>query len=1675
MEKRRKKYISFSLSFIIGIFVLSVVLSCASFAALDSNVSENISVTNTGLTITTNSSDGFGEFKDGARYVYTDKNLVDKYRAGDVNTPYDVSTHRVAKTSSNRGSQDNPYVIASISDWEAFVQKMALDANKGRGQYYVLANDLDFNGVDFHPVTEFNGTFYGFGKSIKNISCDSWQYWTGRGYSPITMQTSTGYGLFCKTNGATLTDLSVENFSYREMPAPTNYIFTDVGASALFTGGIVGYSIGEDILLNCHTSGEITSTIAYNYINAYGGLVGEHGSCNSDMYIYRCSSELKKCEVTNVGTTYWVSIGGIIGEATACGNKVIKIYDCVANVKTTVKQSRHFHIGGIVGLFIYGMVTDMQNVIATVDSTSAVSQDAGVLGCYWQTANPVNIKNAYVEGTHGTSTNKKSMHAVTSSVDSKPSVDNLNLTKSLDSFANTANDRNYPATDPATHYTDISVMYNDAKTFFSTSQYSRIWDTEKIGGTYEPDNSPVRNYLLAFVTYRNLTDGGNGEEAVGLKSGADGDPFMVENALYEPSDAYMATKPNHVFMGWTDDKDGNSEPFTELPAGYFGEITLYAVWGLPSSYLSNIKAELTAKDSVEEIEYDGKKDITLNAVVKDNGGAMTSPKVTYKWYKDDGTNSIATNTNGELKRIKVADSGTYTYEYRIQDGEEPLWMYDDDSRSVSKKITINKGKPRLSATDFEITTSAYYGMKLRDVEFVAKVKDSGGNLIEGTSRWTVGGQDITEGINQAKIHFEPTDKDNYLSEDLDVTFESENMKLTFNLDSEIAGEKIEVGIKYGETLFATEIKDGFLEVFRKKIDTESTEYDSRYDGIANLAPYFDGVAITEYNIDKPNVTSPITIEVTFVDKSYTITYEPDNGEKSKTVTAKYNERLIPIADPVKEGYVFLGWYSETDTTTGKPIHWDFLKDRVSGDMTLTADWFKAVLTLQDIEVTVKEGGYEALSELKDGDLEVIAHYTYTDDAGEEQTLDLKIRLDEQTGYKITYSSGDNKLHVNSPGITVTYTYSGVTKTKRPEIKVNAKSLDEVMVANGVTFEDYEVKYDGTAKKMKEIDESKLPVQISGVKYEYWQGGVQKNADEIIDIGEYIVRAIFESGDPDYKASAMEAKLTISRTGGSGNNDPDNPSNPDNPNNPDDPDDTDNDGNGGALDEILAKIKDLPLWQLIASGISIILIIAFLSKTASNESKRKKAKKVMEKKYNTFYATAFLGISVTNWTVIACVLMGTAVLSLIFMIISQKRRNKAEEELEDAKEEYAKHREEMMFMRMNGGNNGGQGQGFAYAQPSLGADEIRGIVSETMTAMLPGMQQMLPQQASNNDELINKLIEQNAHNEERIRELTEHSDKRIEKLMKQLSEQKPVEKVIEREVAATNVSEEIIDKLASKLQPTQTNISESVLEQLASKLQPIALDETILKVVSKTEENDGTIKQLLRNQEKLMEKILELSANKPIETQVVEKEVRVEVPVEVEKIVEKEVVKEVKVEVPVEVEKIVEKEVPVEKIVEVPIEVEKVVEKIVEIPATKPAPKAKTTAPRLTLDEAYAKLSAKQKKFFDTLKEYAMSKDKCKEKKSTYYILLGQSSVNPLVKLTIKKDCTVALFKMEDEYMKDIRRNAGSEGTKVKVKETELIVGDSQALATAKEMIDLREDQIERYNDFLKEQRTLRKK
>ncbi len=491
------------------------------------------------------------------------------------------------------------------------------------------------------------------------------------------------------------------------------------------------------------------------------------------------------------------------------------------------------------------------------------------------------------------------------------------------------------------------------------------------------------------------------------------------------------------------------------------------------------------------------------------------------------------------------------------------------------------------------------------------------------------------------------------------------------------------------------------------------------------------------------------------------------------------------------------------------------------------------------------------------------------------------------------------------------------------------------------------------------------------------------------------------------------------------------------------------GDGGALDELLKKLKEMPLWQLIASFVSIILIIIFMSKGIGYASKAKQSKKLAESKFKEYYAGTFLGLAFGGWTAIACVLMGLAVLSLVFMILEKNRYNKAIFAYEEAKDDFERHREtnrreyddnrrsdelhdlKTMFMQMmgaasfDGKNNVNQEMpqnGYMGVQRGIGMDDIRGLISETVTALLPGMQQALPQQASANDELVNKLIEQN------------------ERLIQQLAE-KSTDKLVEREVVAS-----------------------------------VANDDVVKELIEHNKKNDERIEQMMRNQEALIAKLVEVNqSSQVVQPQIIEKIV--------EKPVEKIVEKEVRVEVPVE--KVIEKEVRVE------IPVETVVEKVVEKPIVisteavgeaekskqvkkTPAPK-KAPAPRLTLEEAYAKLTKEQKKYFDGLREYAMSKDsKCKEKLSTYFTTIGPSTTNPFIKLTIKKGITVALFKMEDEYLKDIRRNASSDGAKVKIKETEIAVPDKQSYDTAKDMVDLRIDQIERYNDFLKEQRALRK-
>ena len=284
-------------------------------------------------------------------------------------------------------------------------------------------------------------------------------------------------------------------------------------------------------------------------------------------------------------------------------------------------------------------------------------------------------------------------------------------------------------------------------------------------------------------------------------------------------------------------------------------------------------------------------------------------------------------------------------------------------------------------------------------------------------------------------------------------------------------------------------------------------------------------------------------------------------------------------------------------------------------------------------------------------------------------------------------------------------------------------------------------------------------QIKGVEYEIqdMEGNVITDVSQLVAGNTYKIKAkikdtqnyIFadDTLETEWEEFEVRADDVIYDP-----NDPNNPNypqtDPDDPNtpvNPDNPDDTDGDGEDVDFAKVTAFVKKW--WQVIASGVSIVLIIIFTAKGIGYASKKKENKRVVESKYKTYYVTGgtgLFGLSMTNWTIIASVLMGLAVLSFVFMLIEKRGYKKSLRNLDEAKDEFERNQRDienkkkeeekeemkMMFMHMMGGASGmnggmGQAQGFAYApQQGLGAEEIRGIVSETMTAMLPGMQQML---------------------------------------------------------------------------------------------------------------------------------------------------------------------------------------------------------------------------------------------------------------------------------------------------------------------------------------------------------------
>lgn len=70
---------------------------------------------------------------------------------------------------------------------------------------------------------------------------------------------------------------------------------------------------------------------------------------------------------------------------------------------------------------------------------------------------------------------------------------------------------------------------------------------------------------------------------------------------------------------------------------------------------------------------------------------------------------------------------------------------------------------------------------------------------------------------------------------------------------------------------------------------------------------------------------------------FTVKFDTNGGSHIESVRAMYSETLNIEDNPVKEGYIFTGWYTDRDCKNS----FDVENDAVTGSMTLYAGWEKA--------------------------------------------------------------------------------------------------------------------------------------------------------------------------------------------------------------------------------------------------------------------------------------------------------------------------------------------------------------------------------------------------------------------------------------------------------------------------------------------------------------------------------------------------------------------------------------------------------------------------------------------------------------------------------------------------------------------------------------------------------------
>ena len=123
--------------------------------------------------------------------------------------------------------------------------------------------------------------------------------------------------------------------------------------------------------------------------------------------------------------------------------------------------------------------------------------------------------------------------------------------------------------------------------------------------------------------------------------------------------------------------------------------------------------------------------------------------------------------------------------------------------------------------------------------------------------------------------------------------------------------------------------------------------------------------------------------------------------------------------------------------------------------------------------------------------------------------------------------------------------------------------------------------------------------------------------------------------------------------------------------------------------------------------------------------------------------------------------------------------------------------------------------------------------------------------------------------------------------------------------------------------------------------------------------------------------------------------------------------------------------------------------------------------RLDIKDSILLLGDDEKRYIFGLRDYAIERSGEKPSFAKYHLTVGKGT-KQVIKLSVKDGEVMAYFRIEDERLRTIRRNARENDAEIKIKETEMAVDGESAYEMAKDLIDLRVTQIEENLEYRKQ-------